>query len=422
MLPAVLSRHCTHSSIRKIFLEWEDDYNNPCFLTKLCIRRFYLQIITSQNWLSQQSTSSCWATTTNSISSREVLDSKNQKRGEYYQSSVPVLLQVQGTSITTTHGWAAINTSTTVQAISHYRRGLCWTSFLKLGPPRSKVITKGYIAIFVCFVTKAVHIEVVTSLTTEAFLAALRRFIARREKPRTLYSDNGTNFQGAANELHGVAKMLQSTSQMSRIHDFLATEGCTWNFIPPHGPHFGGLWEAAVKSMKYHLRRMLGSRVATYEELYTLLTEIEACLNSRPLCALSDDPFNPTYLSPGHFLIGEPLTQLPVHDYTKISCNRLSRWQTYQQQLQQFWQCWSADYLQGLQQRQQWQRTVPNLQPGDLILLREDNTTPLQWPTAVITDVHPGRDGIVRVVTLRTPKGTLKRPITKICPLPRVNE
>ena len=127
----------------------------------------------------------------------------------------------------------------------------------------------------------------------------------------------------------------------------MATEGCTWNFIPPHGPHFGGLWEAAVKSMKYHLRRTLGSRVATYEELSTLLTEIEACLNSRPLCALSDDPFNPTYLSPGHFLIGEPLTQLPA-DYTDVKCNRLSRWQICQQ-LQQFWQRWSSDYLQSLQ-------------------------------------------------------------------------
>jgi len=166
---------------------------------------------------------------------------------------------------------------------------------LRLGPPRSKTIIKEYIAIFVCFVTKAVHIEVVTSLTTEAFLAALRHFIARRGKPRTIYSDNGTNFQGAANELHEIYKMLQSTSQMAMVQDFLATEGCDWKFIPPHGPHFGGLWEAAVKSMKYHLRRTLGSHVATYEELCTLLAEIEVCLNSRPLCALSDDPFNPTY-------------------------------------------------------------------------------------------------------------------------------
>ena len=107
--------------------------------------------------------------------------------------------------------------------------------------------------------TKAVHIEVVTSLSTEAFIAARRRFIARRGKPRTICSDNGTNFQGAANKLHAVYKMLQSTSQMATVQDFLATEGCEWKFIPSLGPYFGGLWEAAVESMKYHLRITLGS-------------------------------------------------------------------------------------------------------------------------------------------------------------------
>jgi len=182
--------------------------------------------------------------------------------------------------------------------------------------------------------------------------------------------------------------MLQSTAQMATIQDFLTAEGCEWKFIPPHAPHFGGFWEAAVKSMKYHLRRTLGSHVATYEELCTL-SEIEACLNSRSLCALSDDPSNPTYLSPGHFLIGEPLTQLPAIDYTNVKINRLSRWQMYQQQLQQFWQRWSKEYLQSLQKRQRWLRTTPNLQPGDMVLISEDNTTPLQWPTAVIHYTHP---------------------------------
>jgi len=187
----------------------------------------------------------------------------------------------------------------------------------------------------------------------------------------------------------------------------------------PHAPHFGGLWEAAVKSMKYHLKRTLGSQVATYEELCTLLVEIEACLNSRPLCTLSDDPFTQTYLSPGHFLIGEPITQLPSRDYVNVKPHRISRWQQYQQ-LQHFWRKWSTDYIQGLQQLQRWQTTTPNLQPGDLVLVKDDNTTPLQWPTAVITDTHPGKDNSVRVVNLQTPKGTFKRPITKICPLPRV--
>jgi hypothetical protein len=114
---------------------------------------------------------------------------------------------------------------------------------------------------FVCFVTKAVHIEVVTSLTTEAFFAALRRFIAHRGKPKKIYSDNVTNFQGASNQLHEVCNMLQSSSQIAKVQDFLGTEGCNWKFIPPHGPHFGGLWEAAVKSMKYHLQRNVGAQM-----------------------------------------------------------------------------------------------------------------------------------------------------------------
>jgi len=192
-------------------------------------------------------------------------------------------------------------------------------------------------------VTKAVRIEVVTSLTTEAFVAALRRFIARRGKPKTIYSDIGTNFQGVANELHDIYKMLQSTSQMTTVHEFLLTERYDWKFIPPRGPHFGGLWETAVKSTKYHLRRTLGAHIATYEELCALFAETETCLNSRPLCAVSDDPYNPTYLSPEHFLIGEPLTQLPSADLNDVKCNRISRWQTYQQKLQQFWQRWSSE-------------------------------------------------------------------------------
>jgi len=215
--------------------------------------------------------------------------------------------------------------------------------------------------------------------------------------------------------------MLQSTSEMRTKQDILANEGCEWKFIPPHGPHFGGLWEAAVKSMKYHLRWTLGSEFAAYDNLCTLCAEIEVCLNSRSLCALTNDPFNPTYLSPGHYLIGVPLTQLPAADFTDVKCNRLSSWQTYQQQLQQFWQRWSSDYFQSLQQRQRCQRKFPNLQPGDLVLLKEDNTGPLHCPTAVITDIHPGKDGIVQVVTIRTHKGAFKRPIVKICPLPRVN-
>ena len=119
-------------------------------------------------------------------------------------------------------------------------------------------------------------------------------------------------------------------------------------------------------------------------------------------------------------LIGEPITQLPSRDYVNVKPNSISRWQQYQQQIQHFWRKWSTDYIQGLQQRQRWQITTPNLQPGDLVLVKDDNTTPLQGPIAVITNTHPGKDHSVRVVTLQTPKGIIKRPITKFCSIPRV--
>ena len=173
--------------------------------------------------------------------------------------------------------------------------------------------------------------------------------------------------------------------------------------------------------MKHHLRRMLGSNIATYEELSTLLSEIEAYLNSRPLCTLSSDPHSSTYLSPGHFLIGNPLVQLPTADFTKVKPKRLSRWQALQQQLQMFWKRWSSDYLHELQQRQRWYNINPNLQPGQVVLLKDDSTPPLKWPTAIITHIHPGVDGNTRVVTVKTARGEFKRPITKICSLPHVN-
>ena len=172
-----------------------------------------------------------------------------------------------------------------------------------------------------------------------------------------------------------------------------------------HSPTWTPLRRIMGSSSKIHEKSLAKNIRCTHchlrRTLY-LLAELEACLNSRPLCALSNDPLNLTYLSPGRFLIGEPLTHLPSVGCTNVNCNRLSRWQTYQQQLQQFWQRWSYDYLQELEQRQRWQSTFPNLQLGDVVLLREDNTTPLHWPLAVINNIHPGPDGIVRVATLRT--------------------
>ncbi|XP_071644259.1 uncharacterized protein [Temnothorax longispinosus] len=151
----------------------------------------------------------------------------------------------------------------------------------------------------------AVHLDVVSDYTTEAFLAAFRRFISRRGLCEELYSDCGTNFVGADRVLRKLFRA--SSADGRRLAHVAATESVKWHFNPPAAPHFGGLWEAAVKSTKFHLRRVIGETTLTFEEMSTFLAQVEACLNSRPLQVLSDDPDDMSALTPGHFLIGAPL-------------------------------------------------------------------------------------------------------------------
>ena len=167
---------------------------------------------------------------------------------------------------------------------------------------------KGYVALFVCLSTRAVHLELVSDCSTEAFLAALRRFTSRRGICTVIQSDRGTNFVGAARELRDMLAHLDTGHDI--IHSTLLKDGIEWRFNPPAAPHFGGLWEAAVKSTKYHLRRVVGEQHFTYEEMTTLLHQIEACLNSRPLQSMSDDPGDLNPLTTGHFLIWRTATQL----------------------------------------------------------------------------------------------------------------
>ena len=174
---------------------------------------------------------------------------------------------------------------------------------IKYGYVRKPVLVKAYICVFVSMTVKAVHLEPVSDLTSEAFLATLRRFIARRGKTSLLWSDHGSNFIGANRELKELYEFLLKDKSQQDITDFCSSQGITWKFIPEHSPHFGGLWEAAVKSMKSHLKRVVGEAKLTFEELTTILAQVEACLNSRPLLSVPHDDDGVEMLTPGHFLI-----------------------------------------------------------------------------------------------------------------------
>uniref|UniRef100_A0AAR5NZ00 DUF5641 domain-containing protein n=1 Tax=Dendroctonus ponderosae TaxID=77166 RepID=A0AAR5NZ00_DENPD len=191
---------------------------------------------------------------------------------------------------------------------------------------------------------------------------------------------------------------------------------------PSHSPHFGGLWEAGIKSSKYHLKRVVGNSILTFEELSTLLSQVEATLNSRPISPLSSDPNDLQPLTPAHFLIGRPMTALPDPDVTHISESRLSTFQRVQQFHQNLWKRWSLEYISELQQRTKWRSNRSELKTDTLVLIKEEHLPPYQWRLGRIVEVHPGSDGISRVASVRTNRGVLRRSFAKLCPLPLEND
>ncbi|XP_062535738.1 uncharacterized protein LOC134204943 [Armigeres subalbatus] len=277
---------------------------------------------------------------------------------------------------------------------------------------------KAYIALFVCMVTKSIHLELVSDLTTEAFLAALDRFTNRRGMVRKIMSDNATNFVGASKELHQLFLMFRDRSSTARIHDFLIKKEIEWEFIPPRSPNFGGLWEAGVKVIKSHLHRTLGNAILTFEEFGTVLTHIEAIVNSRPLYALSDDPNEPLPITPAHLMLGRPLEPIQKPSYSDIPVNRLSRYQYLNFLREGFWARWSRDYLSTLQSRVKWTKSEPNLKMGTIVLLVEDNQPVQTWKMGRIVALYPGRDHVIRVADVKTAAGVFRRSIRKLAPLP----
>lgn len=282
---------------------------------------------------------------------------------------------------------------------------------------RGKSTYKGYFSIFICMATRAIHLEAVTGMSTDHFMAAFDRFVSRRGLPSDMYSDNGTNFVGAQRtlgaELHEFLNQLQPT-----VAERLACKEVNWHFNPPSSPHFGGLWEAGVKSVKFHLKRSFGDKIFTYEEFNTALCQVEACLNSRPLCPQSNDPDDLNFLTPAD-LLGVRIGLIrPSPSLLHLNENRLGRWQHIQHVAQNFWKKYSGEFLSRMQQRSKWNTSKRNLRVGDMVLVCDELASPNRWPIARITATHPGQDGLIRVVSIKTTNGVYKRPIAKLALLP----
>ena len=267
---------------------------------------------------------------------------------------------------------------------------------------RSTRYNKVYIAFFVCFVTRAVHVELVEDLSTEGFLAAFERFISRRGLPSTMYSDNGTNFVGSRN-------ILDKSKLLSRVD---------WKFIAPRSPHQGGLWESAVKSGKACLFKAIGTNILSFVEFNTVLIKIEAILNSRPIAYRMVNNISEP-LTPGHFCIGSSLLDLPVTDQPNVKLR--VRYRLWRAIIESFWSSWRHAYLNQLQTRNKWKERMPNLRVNDIVLLKAPNISVMQWPMGRIVEVFPDSNNIIRNVNVKTIDGIFRRAVQQLVLLPVSN-
>ncbi|CAL8128201.1 unnamed protein product [Orchesella dallaii] len=271
-----------------------------------------------------------------------------------------------------------------------------------------------------CMVTRAIHLEVAHALSTDETLLALSRFVDAKRRPHTIFSDNGTNFHGAIKELERAV----STENYKKIMEETGMEKIRWSFIPPAAAHMGGAWERLIQAVKKVLKNALHEKYPRDTVLLTAMKAAENIVNSRPMTYLSADAEDPGALTPNHFIKGEVDVgpSIPSEVENRASYFR-QKWKEAQALANGIWERWTKEYLPTLLRREKWTDQVEPIDVGDIVLIVDDQLPRNCWVKAVVTATFPGKDGHVRAVEVTTrnfetkKKTTLKRPVTKLCPL-----
>ncbi len=274
--------------------------------------------------------------------------------------------------------------------------------------------SKRWAVLFTCLGTRAVHIEVIESMSTSSFINALRRFFAVRGPSKLLRSDRGTNFIGTCRE-------LKIQTDDPEIKNYLLGEGCTWTFNPPHSSHMGGCWERLIGVARRILDGMLiqaGPTRLTHEVLTRLMAEVMAIMNARPLVPLLYDPESPTILTPAMLLTGKTAPTSAPHGEFDLSDLYKQQWKHVQCLADTFWKRWREEYLATIQPRRKWTEEKRNIQVGDVVLLKDSQTKRNEWPTGLIINTISSQDNKVRKVEVKVVKqGTVKvylRPVSEL--------
>ena len=325
---------------------------------------------------------------------------------------------------------------------------------------------KAWGIIFVCRATRGVHIEVASSLSAEEFLMCFRNFVATRGLPRSVLTDNGTNFKKGgdmcvsltsaeltkqlraackskkanANAAKVINKYLRRDSEMESMQEaidyveskykgqqviFLKGKGDLLKFSlsPCYSPWFNGLAESEVKVVKSHLVKIIRTVLLNAAGLHSVLKRIEAVINSKPIAVTkSDDNSRPLVITPAHFWASRPLVALPSGPIPKTNGQAVEltkRAIMMDQLVEKCWEVVQNKHFNELKSRHKWFKRVENPQVGEVVLLKDKNSSVNCWPKAVITKIHPGKDKIVRVVTVKNSLGhTHERAMTEVVTLP----
>lgn len=271
---------------------------------------------------------------------------------------------------------------------------------------------KRYGVLFTCMTTRAVHLEIAQSLSTDSAIMAIRRMISRRGQPFEIWSDNGTNLRGSDKELKNCLK----TIDQSKLTEACTSRSIRWNFNPPAAPHMGGCWERLVRSVKTALKATLKEKVPKEEVLQTLFAEAENIVNSRPLTYVSLDAQDDESLTPNHFLIGKRGAASPGN-FSEICLRR--QWKIAQQLSDSFWKLWRKEYLPTLTRRTKWYKPEKPLEVGDIVIVVDDTAERNAWPKGIIMQVLPDKKQNVRSAEVKISGSNkiLRRPVSKLCKL-----
>lgn len=271
---------------------------------------------------------------------------------------------------------------------------------------------KRWCLLVTCLTTRALHLDVAHTLSTDSCILGLRRFMSRRGKPCEIYSDNGTNFRGSKRELREIWDHINK----HQVAETFIDSDTEWKFNPPASPHMGGAWERLVRTVKTSLKAAFPHRLPNDELLLTMLAEVENIINNRPLTYVELEDEYQEALTPNHFLLGSSSGMKPLGEFSDDSAYLRDNWHKSQRFATVFWKRWVAEYLPTLNRRTKWfESSTGELEVGDIVVVLGEVCG--SWPKGRVVDVHRGKDNHIRSASVSLETGIYTRPVSKLAKL-----